>query len=144
MTQSECIEELRSKLTERALESPALDRKLSIIANNAQLCHWLETIPTIPDFFLDMLHTEHIDQFITEDFLWRQWAYWVVEEHRDAPLINSITEINAYVHHPEMRKPWPVPPFETAEDVEEAVDWEHFPYSDDEDDHATHFNPDFD
>jgi hypothetical protein len=61
MTQSECIEELRSKLTERALESPALDRKLSIIANNAQLCHWLETIPTIPDSDDEDDHATHFN-----------------------------------------------------------------------------------
>ena len=144
MTQTETIEELRSKLTEQALESPALELKLRQISQNTQLCIWLEKLPTIPEGFIDILHTKDVDHFITETFLWRQWAFWQVEEHSDAPLINSITDINAYADHPEMRKPWPAPPFNTTEEVAEAIDWDHFPLSsDDDDDHATHFNPDF-
>jgi hypothetical protein len=132
MTQTVTIEELRSKLSEQALESPALESKLREISQNARLCIWLEKLPTIPDGFIDILHTKNIDQFITETFLWRQWAYWLVEEHSDAPLINSITDINAYVDHPEMRKPWPAPPFNTVEEVAEAIDWTYFPLAPDD------------
>jgi hypothetical protein len=127
MTQPETIEDLRSKLTEEALESPALELKLQAISRNIQLCIWLKKFPTIPAGFIDILHTKHVDQFITEIFLWRLWAFWLVEEHRDFPVINSIVDINAYVDHPEMRKPWPSPPFNTVEEVEEAVDWNRFP-----------------
>lgn len=148
MTQNERIEDLHSKLTEKALDDmldeDMLYRRLSGISKNIKLCKWLEKIPTIPANFILIVDTENLDQFITEDFLWRLWAYWVVEEHRDAPLINSVNDISAYVDYPEMRKKWPAPPFNTTEEVEEAIDWDYFPHaSDDDDDHVSHFNPDF-
>lgn len=141
MTQFEIIADLYSKLTESALESPAIESKLQKISQNPQLCLWLERIPTIPACFFEMLYTDCLDKFITEDFLWRQWAYWVVEEHDEAPLIDSVNNIAAYVEHPEVRKQWPAPPFNTSEEVEVAINWDKFSSDEDDDDSSTAFNP---
>jgi hypothetical protein len=140
MTYTQTIEDLRSKLTERSLKSPALEVKLRQISQNTQLCIWLEKLPTIPEGFIDILHTKDVDHFITEIFLWRLWAFWLVEEHRDAPVINSTIDINAYADHPKMRKSWPTPPFNTAEEVAEAVDWDRFPLALDHEKNGTDIN----
>jgi hypothetical protein len=112
-----------TSLSKSSLDDEYHTEKLHAALSDSTIRQCIHDFPVIPALFLEAISVPNIGKLVTKEFLWQYWSKTLVEDQSDCPDITQIADL-VQVSTPDGRKVWPPAPYQSIEQLSEAVSYE--------------------